>query len=723
MNFLQQAETLLSEDNYQELINFCEQNIETDENNTASYWYLGLAYLLSGEEEVAQTTWFLALAQATPDTEAKWIQELVQILTKEAERQKELNHQEISWLIRQHLREIAPNYLENVLYLLELSLEINNFSDELLQDWHLTELLTKHQPGDIDSKLLLKIIIQFLEFPSAETLKFVEACLPYIQKPAEFIYPAIKTATQIAHKYHEPKFAARLMELCLQLEPNNLDPQKHLSSFYLKAGCYQEAIQVAKDLYKRCHSLNSKLVANHELLKVLLSAGAWGEAAPVAKNHKSLLLSIFEKHQTTAQPEVVRNSIIVDTSFLPYLQDRPEEDRWFQNQVAQIFQENLQALRPDLFKQSWSNNLAKSRRLKIGYLASTLRSHSVGWLSRWLFHYSDAESCQTYLYLINQNLENPFTQNWFVEKVDTVRSFGVDTAAIATQIREDEIDILVDLDSVTLDTTCTVMALKPAPIQVTWLGWDASGLPAIDYFIADPYVLPKNAQEYYRETIWRLPQTYVAVNGFEIGIPTLRRDRLNIPEDAVVYLSSQRGFKRHPETTRLQMRILKNVDNSYFLIKGTADKETIQKFFTEIAEAEKVDPRRLIFLDIDRDEYTHRANLQIADVVLDTFPYNGATTTLETLWLGIPLVTRVGKQFAARNSYAFMTNVGVTEGIATTAEEYVEWGIRFGTDESLRQKVAWKLQKSRQTSPLWNAKQFTREMENAYRQMWQRYNS
>jgi len=265
------------------------------------------------------------------------------------------------------------------------------------------------------------------------------------------------------------------------------------------------------------------------------------------------------------------------------------------------------------------------------------------------------------------------------------------------------------------------MALKPAPVQVTWLGLDASGIPAVDYFIADPYVLPEFAQEYYTEKIWRLPQTYIAVDGFEVGVPTLRRDSLNIPNDAVVYLSAQRGFKRHPDTARLQMKIIKEVPNSYFLIKGLADSEAVQKFFMQLAEEEGVECSRLRFVPQDLSESVHRANLAIADVVLDTYPYNGATTTLETLWMGVPLVTRVGQQFAARNSYTMMMNVGVTEGIAWSDEEYIEWGVRLGKDETLRQQVALKLKASRQTAPLWNGKQFTREMENAYEQMWQKY--
>jgi predicted O-linked N-acetylglucosamine transferase (SPINDLY family) len=89
--------------------------------------------------------------------------------------------------------------------------------------------------------------------------------------------------------------------------------------------------------------------------------------------------------------------------------------------------------------------------------------------------------------------------------------------------------------------------------------------------------------------------------------------------------------------------------------------------------------------------------------------------------MGIPMVTRVGQQFSARNSYTMMINAGITEGIAWTDEEYVEWGIKLGTDENLRSQIAWKLIKNRQTAPLWNGKQFTREMENAYEQMWLNY--
>jgi predicted O-linked N-acetylglucosamine transferase (SPINDLY family) len=108
-------------------------------------------------------------------------------------------------------------------------------------------------------------------------------------------------------------------------------------------------------------------------------------------------------------------------------------------------------------------------------------------------------------------------------------------------------------------------------------------------------------------------------------------------------------------------------------------------------------------------------------VVLDTFPYNGATTTMETLWMGIPIVTKVGQQFAARNSYTLMMNAGITEGIAWSDAEYIDWGVRLGNDAALRQQVRAKLWLSRKTSPLWNGKQFVRELELAYEGMWQKF--
>lgn len=719
VSWQEQAQQLLIECKYSQLANLCEQAIETEPDVISHYWYLGLAYLLQGYEEEAQATWMLAMTEATPEVAKAWARELVYILNIEAQRQANINNTKTSWLIRQHIREIDPAFINNVLHLIEISIDLGEFTTEQLNDWQTAIILEQALSESINTELLLQVLKKLLHFLTPETLKFVEACLPHqTQNPTVFVDTVMQNTVKIAYQTRRPDFAAKLTELCLKLQPEHSEALRLLSCFYSNAKLHKQAIKAAKNFFDNCLTTPWQIQGSYLILRALLTAGAWLEVEPVAQRHKLLVSELVQNPPPETLDRGITSRLLTTNFFLPYLQDQPQENHCLQNQIAQLFQKSLQVKKSDVVHSPWSNNQEETRPLKIGYIAHTLRGHSVGWLSRWLFQYYNRESFQTNLYLIHQNLED---HQWFRDQVDSIHNFGAEPEEIATQIKADQIDILVDLDSLTLDVTCQVMALKPAPVQVTWLGWDASGIPAIDYFIADSYVLPENAQDYYSETVWRLPHTYVAVDGFEVGVPTLRREDLEIPSDAVIYLSSQMGYKRHPATVRLQMQILKQVPNSYFLIKGLADETTIQDFFTQIAEQEGVNPNRLRFLSRDPSEFVHRANLTIADIVLDTYPYNGATTTLETLWMGIPLVTRVGQQFAARNSYTFMMNVGVTEGIAWTDEEYVEWGIRLGKEPSLRQQVAWKLRQSRQTSPLWNAKQFTGEMEKAYKQMWKIY--
>jgi predicted O-linked N-acetylglucosamine transferase (SPINDLY family) len=460
----------------------------------------------------------------------------------------------------------------------------------------------------------------------------------------------------------------------------------------------------------------SKLDSVYLLLYTELLAGNWLNIDNQIQEYYQAIQNNLEQHQCPIRNQA---EVISITSPLAYLKDDLVGNRWLTNQLAKVFQE---AVRKRFNQVTIDSQRPKdvNKKLNIGYIANTLRRHSVGFLSRWLIHYHQRDDFNIHLYLVNQ-VEDDITEQWFKNKVYKYDNLPANPQIIAEKINQDNIDILVDLDSITNDNTCRVMALKPAPIQVTWLGLDAAGIPAIDYFIVDDLVLEKNAQEFYQEKLWRLPNCYLSVDGFEIGTPTLTRQDLNIPAEAITYLTLQVGLKRNPATIRLQMQIIKAVPNSYLLIKGAGSEKLIKDLFISIAKEEGIDENRLRFLSGVAKEEIHRANLQIADVVLDTYPYSGATTTLETLWMGIPVVTKVGQQWASRNSYTFMTYAGISEGIAWSDEEYIQWGIKLGMDEELRKKIALQLQASRQTAPLWNARQFTKDVENAYRQMWQIY--
>jgi predicted O-linked N-acetylglucosamine transferase (SPINDLY family) len=560
------------------------------------------------------------------------------------------------------------------------------------------------------------------------TLDLVATCLK--QSPTAGVVQSILAAVKaIAEGQHNPQAALPYAQLCQQACPADRDVLTCLFYLHQQMQQHSESIAIAQQIYNLAQTVPEQIYANFlQLRSRLLAGGYWDEVSAIAAQQEQLILA-FTEATTAPLKRSTALELAGATFFFPYIRNALAENRHVQNRLMQLLQTSVQTYaqaRYDRFRQGLATRRTQPRApgtpLRVGYLSKCFKQHSVGWLSRWLFQYHDRQRVQVYGYLCGYHPDQQDElQTWFLSHIDQPRTFERAGLKVADAIFEDAIDILVDLDSATGEHTFEILALKPAPIQITWLGWDALGLSAADYFMVDPYVLPAVADAHYAEKLWRLPQTYLAVDGFEVGIPNLRREDLGIASDAIVYWSGQTSYKQHPECLRAQLHILQAVPGSYFLIKGMEGKQSLQQDVLHLATAEGVDPARLRFLPYTASEFSHRANLAIADVVLDTYPYSGATTTLETLWMGIPLVTRVGEHFSSRNSYTMLMNVGVSEGIAWTAAEYVEWGVRLGQDAQLRQQVAWKLYQSRQSAPLWNARQFTRNMEAAYEQMWVTY--
>jgi predicted O-linked N-acetylglucosamine transferase (SPINDLY family) len=701
-------------------IDFYETAISADESIVENYWHLGVAYLLAGREDDAQAAWFTPLAAATEYEIENFTADLVGILEREAIHLAEIPELEKAWLLRQHIWTLSPDRIENILHSIYLANKIDKLTTESLIEWKVDELFQRNSIDDIDEVLIERVVGSLIAIKTDLSLEIIRSCLNAMgTRRNPLIIKLLGTLFQVFNQQGASLFIVKLAETCNKLYPDILSTIQILSYFYSGVGLYHEAIATAEQYCRLASGATERLFGSYQLQRTHFTAGNWEGVKEGVDLHRQLLAEVIHLSPQNLNPG--QNQVLVISSFfLPYIEDNPRINKSFQNQLAAIYQKNLQPIIAE--SQFEESSLPKKvGSIRIGYIACTLRSHSVGWLSRWLMHHHDRESFQVFLYCLNITKEDSFNHKWFRDKVDITSYLNGSAEEVAAQIKADKVDILIDLDSLTYDITCLVMAYKPAPVQISWLGWDSTGIPSVDYFIADPYVLPDDAQDYYSEKIWRLPQTYLAVDGFEIGIPTLRREDLAIPADAVVYLSSQSGYKRHPDNIRCQMEIIKAVPNSYFLIKGKSDAATIQNFFGNLAAEVGISLDRLRFLDRDVDEYTHRANLAIADIVLDTFPYNGATTTLETLWMGIPIVTQVGEQFAARNSYTFMVNVGIEEGIAWSQEEYIEWGIKLGLDRNLRDKVAGKLRSGRTTAPVWNSRQFTLEIEQAYRDMWIKY--
>ncbi len=713
MSWHSQVEPAIIQGDFWQVSQFYEELIERDPLEISHYWYLGLAYLLEAREEEAQTTWLFVLSQGDEQEVMLWTVDLVNILDGEARRQLELGNLETSWLIRGHIREISPDNIDNLLRFILLAIDLNYFDKEQLKAWLFVDVLKTNNFQSLDLGLLVEVLEKFLDSQIPETVPYLEAIFQSHCQRQTFI-KAVEAKVPSLARNNKP-LAIDIINTCLAVEPEQIYLLAELYQCYFDNRDFAAAIQVANQLKTSCQGLPSQAVADFIALYVKLFSGNWVDIkADIEEYAESLQKSIANQEC----PRLLDKPYITILSPLVYLEDNPRKNRYISNCIGQLFQEYVR-------NNSNCNYLQKStikdskKVLKIGYIAHTLYNHSIGLIARWLMKYHDYNEFHVSLYLVSQK-EDIITEIFFKNQVNACYNLAIKPRLIAEKISQDNIDILVDLDSITNNATCQVMALKPAPIQVTWLGFDASGIPAIDYYLADNYVLPADAQEYYREKIWRLPNSYICVDGVEVASPSLRRDDLGIPEDAINYLTVQTGVKRNPETIRLQLQVLKAVPNSYLSIQGLSDAKSVEKLFFKIAEEEGINYERLKILPL-YPTGIYRANLRIADVVLDTYPFTGGMTTLDVLWMGIPLVTKVGQQWSSRNSYTLMVNAGISEGIAWSDEEYIDWGIKLGKDEQLRRKVIAKLDESRQNSPIWNARQFTKNVENAYRQMWQIY--
>ncbi|HEY9796533.1 MAG TPA: O-linked N-acetylglucosamine transferase, SPINDLY family protein, partial [Leptolyngbyaceae cyanobacterium] len=610
---LQQATDCLIQGDYRQAATLYEQAITTEPDVKSHYWHLGLVLFLQGQEAQAQTTWLLGMWEGEPDQVERWNLELIDVLEEEARRREALAEDSVAWAIRQQIREICPTDINNLLRWVELAIKLDRCTEEELTE--IVETLQINDPTLVDFELLMQVLQRILEYAPLHpaSLQFGEACLAYLhdrRQMVTFLKILLPVALDVGYHKRQPEIGARFIKLGLRFSEENPELLYHLACLYQNGEQYSLGIETAKLFYSLVEKLPEKIYANKIVTKGFMEAGGfWEEAQSFFQQQELMLKSLIEEQPLNLDTLTV-SRLLNSYFFAPYFQDKPRNNRYFQNKVAKICQANTQIYAKESIDRYSQGHLQrkplrdKTKPLRIGYLSYCLRSHSVGWLARWVFQYHNRDKFQIYAYLITKENNDEPLQNWYVSQVYKAYK-STNSEELSEQIYQDEIDILIDLDSITIDGSSEIIKLKPAPIQVTWLGWDASGIPTVDYFMADPYVLPESAQEYYSEKIWRLPQTYIAVDGFEVGVPTLRRDQLGIESDAVVYLSAQKGYKRHLDTVRLQMKIIKEVPNSYFLIKGTADEEAIKASFIQIAQEEGVDSDRLRFLPSTPSEAIH----------------------------------------------------------------------------------------------------------------------
>lgn len=295
----------------------------------------------------------------------------------------------------------------------------------------------------------------------------------------------------------------------------------------------------------------------------------------------------------------------------------------------------------------------------------------------------------------------------------------LDDQAAEKRIRKQDIDILVDLKGHTKGARIDLVNRGLAPVQVAYLGYPGTGSGIdCDYALTDTTVTPNSSKPYFHEKLCRLPESYQSNDSrFRELPPPASRESLGLPEDGIVFASFNAHRKITPNTAKLWVRILEATGDSLLWIMCTD--AFAQESFLGYMQSRGIAAERIRFAASEAYG-PHIARLQAADIGLDTFPYNGHTTTSDKLWAGLPVVTKKGSNFASRVSESLLNALGVPELVASDDDEYVRLCVDLAKDHEKRAAIRQKIADNRFSAPLFDTERFTRHLEQAYEMMAER---
>jgi len=358
------------------------------------------------------------------------------------------------------------------------------------------------------------------------------------------------------------------------------------------------------------------------------------------------------------------------------------------------------------------------RRLRVGYVSADLRRHSVAFFIEPVLAQHDRENFEIFCYS-NSAHADAVTGRLKAYADEWREVSALDNDALANLVREDAIDILVDLGGFSANNRLMGFARKPAPVQATWLGYPTTtGMPQMDYRISDWAVDPKGAEGLNVERVVRLPESYFCYGGPglepEVGtLPGLRDGR-------ITFGSFNNLAKIGDATMRLWMRVLDAQTNSRLVLKsGPLAEESTASDVRRRFEALGLARERLILSGWKAGIDEHLQVYQDVDIALDSYPYNGATTTCEALWMGVPVVSLTGATHASRMGGSILGAVGLPELVAHTPDQYLEIASGLAGDPARLAALRGGLRARMRASSLMDAPRFTRNLESAYRSMWQ----
>jgi predicted O-linked N-acetylglucosamine transferase (SPINDLY family) len=360
-------------------------------------------------------------------------------------------------------------------------------------------------------------------------------------------------------------------------------------------------------------------------------------------------------------------------------------------------------------------------RLRVGYFSPDFHIHPVSVLAAELFETHDRSRFETFGFSFGVDTGDAVrcrVERAFARFIDVRERSDRDIAQLA---RSMELDIAVDLAGFTQGSRPGVFGLRAAPVQVGFLGYPSTmGGAYVDYLVADRTVIPACSREHYAEKIIYLPHSFMVNDcGRAIDGPAVTREQCGLPEQGVVYCCFNSHYKIVPALFERWMRVLRRVAGSVlWLPEGGA---TVMANLRAAAEQRDVDSRRLVFAPRLDSPSGHLARLRLADLFLDTLPYNAHATAVDALWAGLPLLTCAGEAFAGRVAASLLSALEMPELISASLEEYEELAVALGQDAQRLAAIRQQLAARRLSAPLFDTRLFTRHLEAAYRQIYQRH--
>ncbi len=514
----------------------------------------------------------------------------------------------------------------------------------------------------------------------------------------------------------------------LELKPDDADTCSNLGNALLDRGqfheaeaCYRKAIEFKPDFPEALSNLGN----------ALRDQGRLDEAAGCFRRALELRPDFSEIHSNLGN--VLKDQGHLDDAIVCYQEAvalRPENqqahsnlilalhyaDRHFQDELARAVRRYGDVMARAHHRQGFTCAMLAGRRLRIGYVSADLRAHPVGFFLLEVLRAHDRSNVEVFCYS-NSAVTDGLTAGLRAAADHWRIIAGKPDAEVDLLVRQDAIDILVDLSGHTAGNRLAVFAGRAAPVQVTWLGYFGStGLEAMDYILTDRYVVPAGEEEPFVENVWRLPDSYLCFTPPEIDVPIVAR-----PSGDLVVGCFNNWTKVSDRTVGLWARILAEIPGSRLMLKTKGlENPEINRAAKERFANHGIGTDRLIL-----EGPSSRAELLAAynrvDIALDPFPYGGGTTTAEALWMGVPVVTLRGDRWVGRVSESILATVGLPELVAEDADSHVGIVRRLAGDPSWRDGLRRSLRSTMEQSPFCDGPRFAMSLETAFRAMWTKW--